>query len=93
MSLILLVYVLVLMKKTSRRSNLHFQPSVGEHFLKVTYKDLAQATRDFSELNLIRRGSYGSVYRGKLKETKMEVAVKVFNLEMQGAERSFHGRM
>ncbi|CAM0948561.1 unnamed protein product [Alopecurus aequalis] len=89
LSLILLVYVLVLVKKTSRRQNLDLQPSSGEYFLKVTYKDLAQATRDFSELNLIGRGSYGMVYRGKLKETIMEVAVKVFNLEMRGAERSF----
>ncbi|CAM0945264.1 unnamed protein product [Alopecurus aequalis] len=89
LSLILLVYVLVLVKKTSRRSNLHFQPFFGENFLKVSYKDLAQATRDFSELNLIGGGSCGSVYRGKLKETKMEVAVKVFNLDMGGAERSF----
>ncbi|RCV07307.1 hypothetical protein SETIT_1G233400v2 [Setaria italica] len=87
MSLVLLVYFLFLEKKT-RRANASEQ-SFGEHFEKVTYNDLAQATRDFSESNLIGRGSYGSVYRGKLKESKMEVAVKVFDLEMQGAERSF----
>ena len=63
--------------------------SFGEHFGKVTLSDLTQATQDFSESNLIGRGSYGSVYRGKLKESKMEVAVKVFDLEMRGAERSF----
>jgi hypothetical protein len=28
---------------------------------------------------LVGRGSYGSVYRGKLKESKMEVTVKVFS--------------
>jgi Leucine-rich repeat (LRR) protein len=87
MSLVLLVYFLFLEKKT-RRANAS-EKSFGEHFEKVTYNDLAQATGDFSESNLIGRGSYGSVYRGKLKESKMEVAVKVFNLEMQGAERSF----
>lgn len=89
MSLILLVYLLLSVKKTSRRSDINLQTSFGDNFVKVTYKDLAQATRDFSELNLIGRGSYGSVYRGKLKESKMEMAVKVFNLEMRGAERSF----
>uniref|UniRef100_A0A804NTC3 Receptor kinase-like protein Xa21 n=1 Tax=Zea mays TaxID=4577 RepID=A0A804NTC3_MAIZE len=73
-------------KKTSRRPHLS-QRSFGEHFEKVTYNDLAKATRDFSEYNLIGRGSYGSVYSGKLKE--VEVAVKVFNLEMQGADKSF----
>jgi Leucine-rich repeat (LRR) protein len=88
MSLILLVYFLVLEKKTSTRESAS-QLSFGEHFEKVTYNDLAQATKDFSEGNLIGRGSYGSVYRGKLKESKMEVAVKVFDLQMPGAERSF----
>jgi hypothetical protein len=88
MSLLLLVYFLVLEKKTSRRAH-QSQLSFGEHFEKVTYNDLAQATRDFSESNLIGRGSYGTVYSGKLKESKTEVAVKVFDLEMQGAERSF----
>jgi Leucine-rich repeat (LRR) protein len=85
MSLLHLVY-LVFGKKTSRRPHLS-QRSFGEHFEKVTYNDLAKATRDFSEYNLIGRGSYGSVYSGKLKE--VEVAVKVFNLEMQGADKSF----
>ncbi|KAJ1279982.1 hypothetical protein BS78_04G197200 [Paspalum vaginatum] len=87
MSLVLLFYFLFLEKKTRRANNL--EQSFGEHFEKVTYNDLAQATREFSESNLIGRGSYGSVYRGKLKESKMEVAVKVFDLEMRGAERSF----
>ncbi|XP_062219666.1 receptor kinase-like protein Xa21 isoform X2 [Phragmites australis] len=87
MSLVLLIYFLLVEKKTPR--GYLSQQSFGEHFERVTYNDLAQATRDFSESNLIGRGSYGSVYRGKLKESKMEVAVKVFDLEMRGAERSF----
>jgi len=87
MSLVLLVYFLLLVKKMPRRSS--SLTSFGENFLKVSYTDLAQATCNFSESNLIGRGSYGSVYRGKLKEAKVEVAVKVFDLEMGGAERSF----
>jgi len=87
LSLILLVYLLLLVKKTpGRTASLN---SFGQDFLKVSYNDLAQATRDFSESNFVGRGSYGSVYRGKLKEQKVDVAVKVFNLEMKGAERSF----
>jgi hypothetical protein len=87
MSLILLVYLLLLLKKTPRKNaSLN---SFGQDFLKVSYNDLAQATREFSESNIVGRGSYGSVYRGKLKEQKVDVAVKVFNLEMKGAERSF----
>uniref|UniRef100_A0A804NZ19 Protein kinase domain-containing protein n=1 Tax=Zea mays TaxID=4577 RepID=A0A804NZ19_MAIZE len=47
--------------------------------------------RAFSESNLVGRGSYGSVYRCRLKGHGMEeeMAVKVFDLEMPGAERSF----
>jgi Leucine-rich repeat (LRR) protein len=86
MSLVLLVHILLLEKRQSRRLYGSKQ-SFGEHFEKVTYNDLAQSTCNFSESNLIGRGRYGSVYRGKLKE--MEVAVKVFDLEMRGAERSF----
>lgn len=88
MSLLLLVYFLFVEKRMTRRKYLSM-PFSGENFLKVTYNDLAQATMNFSETNLIGRGSYGLVYKGKLKETKMEVAVKVFNLEMGGAEKSF----
>ncbi|KAL5207335.1 hypothetical protein ABZP36_031770 [Zizania latifolia] len=87
MSLAILVYFLFLVKKAQRRNE--SLTSFGESFIKVSYNNLAQATMNFSETNLVGRGSYGSVYRGKLKEQKVEVAVKVFNLEMQGAERSF----
>ncbi|KAM0832844.1 hypothetical protein ACQ4PT_064642 [Festuca glaucescens] len=88
MSLILLVYLLFLAKKTSRKINVP-EISFGAYFPKVSYQDLAQATMDFSEFNLVGTGSYGSVYRGKLKEPEIDVAVKVFDLEMRGAERSF----
>lgn len=88
MSLILLVYFVLLVKKMPRK--MYFShPSFGENFPKVSYQDLAQATRNFSESNIVGKGSCGSVYSGKLKEPEMDVAVKVFNLEMGGAERSF----
>jgi Leucine-rich repeat (LRR) protein len=88
MSLVLLVYF-VLLEKKMRMKRDDISPSLGEDFLKVSYADLAQATANFSESNLVGRGGYGSVYRGKLKESKVEVAVKVFDLEMHGAEKSF----
>lgn len=64
-------------------------PSFGKRFPKVSYKDLVQATGNFYESNLIGRGSYSSVYRGTLEKGKMEVAIKIFDLELQDAERSF----
>lgn len=88
MSLALLVYILFFLKKASRIPPLQM-PYFVETFLRVSYSDLAQATNGFSDSNLVGRGSYGSVYKGKLKEHKLDVAVKVFDLEMRGAERSF----
>lgn len=88
MSLILLVYFLLLERKMSR-TRYESQAPLGEHFPKVSYNDLVEATKNFSESNLIGKGSYGTVYKGKIVQHKLEVAVKVFNLEMQGAERSF----
>lgn len=88
LSLILLVCFLLLERKRSRRTYESEAP-LGDHFPKVSYSDLVEATGSFSESNLVGKGSYGTVYRGKLMQTKMEVAVKVFNLEMPGAERSF----
>lgn len=86
MSLLLLVYFLL--ERKAKRTYLS-SDYIGENFPKVSYSDLAQATTNFSTSKLIGRGSYGSVYRGKLKESKTDVAVKVFDLEMRGAERSF----
>lgn len=88
MSLVLLIYFIVTEKKMKRGSFFSFSP-LGDQFPKVSYQDLAQATQNFSESNLIGRGSYGSVYRGKLIKGNQEVAVKVLNLEMRGAEKSF----
>jgi serine/threonine protein kinase len=87
MSLILLVY-LTFFRKRMLMMQLSL-PSSDERFLKVSYKDLAQATENFAESNLIGRGSCGSVYRGKLTQERMVVAVKVFDLGMQGAGKSF----
>jgi len=88
MSLIILIYTIIHGKKTSRRPYLLLL-SFGKKFPRVSYKDLAQATGNFTESNLIGRGSYGSVYRGKLTQAKVQVAIKVFDLGMKFADRSF----
>ncbi|KAF7051807.1 hypothetical protein CFC21_060004 [Triticum aestivum] len=64
-------------------------PSFAAKFPKVSFNDLARATQGFSTSNLIGRGRYSSVYQGKLVEAENEVAVKVFNLETGGAQKSF----
>jgi len=82
----LLVYLKLIRKRTSRKIQLSLP---GEQFPRVTYKALVQATDNFAEFNLIGRGSSGSVYRGRLTQPNKLVAVKVFHLDMQDADRSY----
>jgi serine/threonine protein kinase len=88
MSLVMLTYIIVTGKKTSRRTSL-FLLSFGNKFPRVSYKDLDRATGSFSEAKLLGRGSYGSVYRGKLTQAKIQVAIKVFDLDVKCADKSF----
>ncbi|KAJ9691192.1 hypothetical protein PVL29_013390 [Vitis rotundifolia] len=55
---------------------------------KISHQQLLYATNDFGEDNLIGKGSLGMVYKGVLSNG-LTAAIKVFNLEFQGALRSF----
>ncbi|KAG6475540.1 L-type lectin-domain containing receptor kinase IX.1-like [Zingiber officinale] len=43
---------------------------------RFAYKELVRATRDFSDEGKLGEGGFGSVYRGVLKDPKLEVAIK-----------------
>ncbi|KZV57077.1 receptor-like protein kinase [Dorcoceras hygrometricum] len=64
-------------------------PSIEDKFLRLSYAELLKATDGFSEANLLGIGRFGSVYRGFLDDKQMSVAVKVLNLEIKGASKSF----
>ncbi|KAL7193786.1 hypothetical protein ACSBR2_025419 [Camellia fascicularis] len=53
-----------------------------------SYQELSRATNDFCEANLLGVGSYSSVYKGVLSNGEI-VAVKVLNLQVEGAFKSF----
>ena len=55
---------------------------------RITYLELEQATNGFSETNLVGKGSFGSVYKGTLSDGT-SVAIKVFNLNIEGGFKSF----
>ncbi|XP_043694414.1 probable LRR receptor-like serine/threonine-protein kinase At3g47570 [Telopea speciosissima] len=64
-------------------------PLIGEHFLKLSYRDLFQATGGFSSANFIGSGSFGSVYKGIIDQDETIVAVKVLNLQNPRVYKSF----
>ncbi|XP_028957104.1 probable LRR receptor-like serine/threonine-protein kinase At3g47570 [Malus domestica] len=55
----------------------------------VSYSQLVESTNGFSADNLIGLGSFGSVYKGVIPSDGTIVAVKVLNLQQQGASKSF----
>ncbi|KAL6603129.1 hypothetical protein ACP70R_043490 [Stipagrostis hirtigluma subsp. patula] len=69
----------------------------GDNYPRVSYAELAKATEDFADANLVGAGKYGAVYQGTLSlKTKgqsvhddVTVAVKVFDLRQVGASKTF----
>ncbi|XP_051193763.1 putative receptor-like protein kinase At3g47110 [Lolium perenne] len=88
MSIVLLLHFIVLQKNRPRRIY-SLVPSFGKKFPKVSYSDLARATENFSRTKLVGRGSYGSVYKGKIIQAKIQMAIKVFDLGMRCGDKSF----
>ncbi|KAF5729186.1 putative Leucine-rich repeat protein kinase family protein [Tripterygium wilfordii] len=89
----LLVLVILLLFFRYRRSK-RTVPAADEGasplttWRRTSYQELVRATDGFGERNLIGRGSYGLVYKGVVANG-INVAVKVFNLQLEGAYRSF----
>jgi LRR receptor-like serine/threonine-protein kinase FLS2 len=55
---------------------------------RISQQELLQATEGFNASNLLGKGSFGSVYQGRLSDG-MIVAIKVFDLVVEGAFKSF----
>ncbi|RZC79315.1 hypothetical protein C5167_003534 [Papaver somniferum] len=65
--------------------------SISPKSVRISYAELLKATNGFSSENLIGSGGYGSVYKGILSYNCNEkvVAVKVLNLQQEGASKTF----
>ncbi|KAF5450738.1 hypothetical protein F2P56_031065 [Juglans regia] len=91
--LTILVTFLVLVRKSWRKRNGIKSQAVEElsplaKWKRISHLELQQATEGFNPNNLIGKGSFGFVYKGTLSDG-MDVAIKVLNLEVEGAFKSF----
>uniref|UniRef100_A0A7N2MVK8 Protein kinase domain-containing protein n=1 Tax=Quercus lobata TaxID=97700 RepID=A0A7N2MVK8_QUELO len=89
-AILALFLIFVLMRCRKRDSKLRGQGDLLPlaTWRRITYLELEQATYGFNEGNLVGKGSFGSVYRGKLSDGT-SVAVKVFNLNIEEGFKSF----
>lgn len=78
--------VLVLMKKKQNPDVSGLLSPLRQR--RLSYYELQQATDGYSESNLLGVGGYGAVYKGVLSDGTV-LAVKVFNLLVEEALRSF----
>ncbi|XP_030962200.1 probable LRR receptor-like serine/threonine-protein kinase At3g47570 [Quercus lobata] len=83
--ILLLLLICSLRKKRKKNTSID---SVN-FLLNVSYQSLLNATNGFSSVNLIGKGSFGTVYKGILDQSGHMVAIKVLNLSRRGAFKSF----
>ncbi|XP_059639134.1 probable LRR receptor-like serine/threonine-protein kinase At3g47570 [Cornus florida] len=79
--------VFYLIKRSKGKSSIDCP--LGSQYPTLSYAELQHATNGFSSANSIGAGSYGSVYKGILMSGEQIVAVKVFKLQLLGANKSF----
>ncbi|XP_022748068.1 probable LRR receptor-like serine/threonine-protein kinase At3g47570 [Durio zibethinus] len=90
-SIIIVIAVIIVYKKKQRgNTNLAIVEDLipVEKWRRISYNQLLEGTNGFSENNLMGSGSFGSAYKGILLDGT-NVAIKVFNLQRDGAFRSF----
>ncbi|XP_031479064.2 probable LRR receptor-like serine/threonine-protein kinase At3g47570 [Nymphaea colorata] len=83
----LLIVMAIRRKRMSKRQDSVPDLTRVEHPM-ISYREILQATGDFTDANLLGSGGFGSVYKAILSNGET-VAVKVFNLSFEGASKSF----
>ncbi|XP_024178078.1 LRR receptor-like serine/threonine-protein kinase EFR [Rosa chinensis] len=81
-------WMLMLRRKKNVKAATHTILAPQVLWRRVSYQELLCATDGFNENNLLGTGGFGSVYKGTLSDG-IEVAIKAFNLELEGAFTSF----
>nr|XP_016506701.1 PREDICTED: probable LRR receptor-like serine/threonine-protein kinase At3g47570 [Nicotiana tabacum] len=82
-----LAYVFLRLRKKKKNAG-QADVSLVKGHERISYYELEQATEGFGESNLIANGSFSMVYKGILKDGTL-LAAKVFNVQLEGAFKSF----
>lgn len=88
-TLVLLLVTLVLLRR--RREKIDSSQAQTLDLVthqRISHNDLQQATNGFSESNMLGVGGFSTVYKGTLNNGTL-AAVKVFNMQLEGAFKSF----
>ncbi|KAF7045476.1 hypothetical protein CFC21_054579 [Triticum aestivum] len=88
LTMIVLVWILCTKLKSSQKT-VAKDSVVDYHYRRIPYHALLRGTNEFSEANLVGRGSYGAVYKCVLDTEETILAVKVFNLGQSRYSKSF----
>ncbi|KAL2486548.1 putative LRR receptor-like serine/threonine-protein kinase [Abeliophyllum distichum] len=86
--IILAIILVYLMRRLNRNTLLTDQSTSPIIVKRISYYEVLNATNKFGEENLIGRGCIGKVYKGIFSDG-MIAAIKVFNLDLEGANKSF----
>ncbi|RLM48744.1 hypothetical protein C2845_PMPSC004514 [Panicum miliaceum] len=81
--------VVIVLKRKKKQSVPQIKRRPNMDMKRITFQDIIIATNQFSSANLVGSGSFGTVYKGCLKLEDSIVAIKIFNLEIFGADKSF----
>lgn len=71
----------------------HPGPVFGSEAIKFTYAQLEEATNNFDQENYLAEGGYGFVYRGTLKDSGQEIAVKQYKPASSQGDDEFYSEV
>ncbi|KAL3735385.1 hypothetical protein ACJRO7_024509 [Eucalyptus globulus] len=86
--LCLCIFIFWYQRKKSKKITSSTKLPFEHKFSMVSYEELFKASDGFSEINVIGKGRYGTVYKATTQEGGW-VAIKVLNLGHRGASKSF----